>query len=1093
MRPSDRYSSQQRIRTPVAVLPNLIERLELRVLLAADAATGSKQLQATTRLAPALLQLYEAAQAGESIQQAASAQALQFDSHKRVSVTLNAADVNRVTAALSSVGFIATHSYPSLHLAYGVIPVRSLGLVAKAGSGLGRFGLRGTDTPIALAGSVNSEADFVLGANRVRATLPGGFDGTGQRIGVISDSYNHLNDAASNVASGDLPPDVHVLADNSPDGVDEGRAMLQVIHDLAPGASLAFIGGNIDEPHFSDNLYRLTDPNDGNAKIVVDDLVYPEEPMFQDGIISQAIDDVVTTRGVAYFSAAGNFDSNAYESTTFQTAQDTLTYNDDSTLMGTFYDFDPSGGVDTRQRITVPPGGKIVLSLQWNDPVYANNVSTDLDFYLTNPSTGKVVALSQNDNITFDLQAEVIRYQNPSSTTPLAADVSIFQSPGSPDPGRIKYVNYGDPITINEYATNSPTVVPHAAALHGQGVGAVAYFNQDTPEPSTSSGPSTILFSPDGMPITPQVRQTPQIAAIDGVTNTFFGHDTDGDGNPNFFGTSAAAAHAAAVAALVRQANPTFTPAQVYSRLQTTARDIGPTGFDNVTGYGLIAAYKAVYPTITPATLNFSDGFESGALSGVYEAHATGSGRILVTGDHGPFAGSKHLTLDSSIQSGGGLSEVTLRLNASGADHKILSFREKEFDDDDNAMPASFVGSSNSDGVALSVDGTNWFRIVSLIGANSTNTYALRTFDLSAIAAANGITLGADTRIRFQQYGAFPIAADGIAFDDLSVISSPVSALPGAPDLTSDTDSGISSSDNLTNCDNSNPSTILQFNVSGTVAGATVTIYADGVAIGSSVAGGTSTIVTTSGSSDLMDGVHQVTARETESGKAESADSSALAVTIDTVAPSIVRNSATPTFLFDTAPHHLAFNFTENVQDTLQTQDLTVQRVGAGSAPPQATALTYIAASNSVTFALNGTVPDGNFSATINPSGVTDAAGNDLGGNTSLDFFFLTADANHDRQVNSLDFAALAQHFNEPSTSFSHGNFNYDEQTNSMDFNALATLFGAALTPPSPSSVYPGSQVTARPLATLFSDRAISTRDDDFRGTIIDSSSATPF
>jgi hypothetical protein len=86
-------------------------------------------------------------------------------------------------------------------------------------------------------------------------------------------------------------------------------------------------------------------------------------------------------------------------------------------------------------------------------------------------------------------------------------------------------------------------------------------------------------------------------------------------------------------------------------------------------------------------------------------------------------------------------------------------------------MPASFANSSNSDGVALSVDGVNWFRIVSLTGVDSTTSYTLKTFNLSAIAAANNITLTSDTRSRFQQYDDFPIGlGDGMAFDDIRIV-----------------------------------------------------------------------------------------------------------------------------------------------------------------------------------------------------------------------------------------------------------------------------------------------------------------------------------
>ena len=84
-------------------------------------------------------------------------------------------------------------------------------------------------------------------------------------------------------------------------------------------------------------------------------------------------------------------------------------------------------------------------------------------------------------------------------------------------------------------------------------------------------------------------------------------------------------------------------------------------------------------------------------------------------------------------------------------------------------MSVSFVGSEESDGVALSVDGNTWYRLVSLTGKNSTETYSTKTFDLSAEAAANGLTLGSDVQIKFQQFGEFEIDFDGMAFDNISV------------------------------------------------------------------------------------------------------------------------------------------------------------------------------------------------------------------------------------------------------------------------------------------------------------------------------------
>ena len=894
-----RGSFGRRARAQSSPPSRAVEPLEGRLFLAADPVPGLKQVGVAARVNSSLLELHDSVViGGNNAGRAAAKDRLQVVGGNRVSVTVRANNVRAVTTALSRLGFQPTASRPDLHFVEGSIPINVLRSVQKIG-GVGRFGIQPIYDPLTLAGSVNSQADFVLEADRVRATTPGSFTGTGQKIGVISNSYNRLGGAAADIASGNLPAAgvqvVEEAASTPPVAPDEGRAMLQLVHDIAPGSPLAFATANGGEGNFANNIRRLADPAIGNAKVIVDDVVYFAEPMFQDGVVAQAIDEVVTTRGVNYFAAAGNQNGQAYESTTFQTSADSINFSGGGSLAGTFYDFNTGAGVDTRQRITLPANGGLILSFQWDDPWYtASSVDTDLDLFLVNPATGFVVASAESDNIFFQDPAEILGFTNPTAA-PLELDLLLLKFAG-PNSGRIKYVNYGDPITFDEFNTNGSSVVPHAAAANGQGVAAAPYFDQLDVESFSSAGPNTIVFSPTGSPIAAQTRQTPQITATDGVDTTFFGgSDPDGNTRPNFFGTSAAAPHAAAVAALVRQANPSFTPAQVYQRLQTTARDINTAGFDNATGFGLINAFDAVYPAITPAVTNFSDGLESGALSSAYETRSNVAGRVLVTTANGPATGARHLVLDSSFDlAANSINEVTLHANLAGGGTKILSFRQKEFGDDDQAMPATFTDSSSSDGVALSVDGINWFRVVSLTGIESTAIYTLKTYDLSAIAAAAGITLSADTRIRFQQFDDSPVDGspdpDGMAFDDISITSTVTqSAAPGTPDLVAATDTGASDTDNVTSRDNSSPGNDLQFVVSGTAVGATVSIYADGTFIGSAIASGTTTTVTTDGTVDLPDGVRSITARQTELGKTESADSAALSVTIDTTAPVVTQ------------------------------------------------------------------------------------------------------------------------------------------------------------------------------------------------------------
>ncbi len=169
-------------------------------------------------------------------------------------------------------------------------------------------------------------------------------------------------------------------------------------------------------------------------------------------------------------------------------------------------------------------------------------------------------------------------------------------------PHLMKYVVSGRG-TINEFATNSGTIYGHANAVGAEAVGAAAFFN--TPafgvsppvlETFSSAGTTPILFTTTGVPTFDPRADKPEIVAPDGTNTTFFATDIpqDADTFPNFFGTSAAAPHAAAVAALLLHAVPTLTPSSVYTALESTAIDMGPSGFDNDSGFGLIQADLAL-------------------------------------------------------------------------------------------------------------------------------------------------------------------------------------------------------------------------------------------------------------------------------------------------------------------------------------------------------------------------------------------------------------------------------------------------------------------------------------------------------------------
>ncbi len=699
-----------------------------------------------------------------------------IDDADRIAVRLVVSDPASIRRSLSSLGFVELGSRDALGIIEGLLPIRQI----SALDGLGAFGLLSATPvwrPVTQAGVVEDPADLIHSTARVRAALPLGFDGAGVKIGVLSDSYNALNGASAGIATGDLPAGgVQLIQDLFGfDMTDEGRGMLELIHDLAPGSPLAFATAFTSETGFANNIIAL---KNAGCKVIVDDVRYLEEPYFQDGIVAQAV-DTVKAAGVAYFSSAGNQAAQSYESASY--VEMNIPAGEAPNGIGTrWFNFNPSGTADARQRMTLPPFGLIVLALQWDDPFYLPAAQSNLDVFVvlagTTTLAGSLSAGLENNLVT-RRAFEFAVVQN-SSNAALDVDVMIQRFEGDP-PGRIKILNYGSTLGFGtwEYFTNSATCTGHAAALGAMAVGAAPYFNHGIPESFTSIGPAVLHYNASGIALpVPEIRPKPDITAVDGTNTTFFGgNDVEFDSRPNFFGTSAAAPHAAAVAALLLQQQPAMTVDQVYDRLRSTADgQIGGAGFDDQTGAGLIDAFRAIFGAPVPTGFPFVEDFESGFLGTMWETRTTVNGRIQLTTSNLPAVESKHLTMDTFFKGSPpvdthSLNELILHFNAPPSEPIRLSFIQRRYLDSDAPMSPTFVGSENSSGVALSVDGTNWYRIISLINPASNTSNQTNQFDLRAIALANGLTLGSNVQIKFQQFFDAQIVLGGFAWDQIQV------------------------------------------------------------------------------------------------------------------------------------------------------------------------------------------------------------------------------------------------------------------------------------------------------------------------------------
>ena len=680
-----------------------------------------------------------------------------------------AEDVDTLLANLQNLGL--KQSSVNGRYVSGMLPIAAIGSAAALDNlKVGRPAMMMTNV-----GLVTSEADISMRADVARSTF--GVDGSGVTVGVLSDSFDNLGGAGGDVASGDLPgtgnpfgntTPVNVLEDIPSGGSDEGRAMLQLIHDVAPGADLAYHTAFLGQANFANGIIELAE---AGSDVIVDDIIYFAEPMFQDGIIAQAVDRVVTD-GVSYFSSAGNFARDSYESG----------FNPSgvvATGIGEFHDFDPGEGVDFLQSITVPVGAQLIISFQWDSPFFSVSGGAgspnDLDILLFDESGTNVLASSVVANIGND-PVEVFGFVNNGSFGTDQFNLAISNFAG-PNPDLLKYILFeGGGVTINEFATNSSTTYGKANAAGAEAVGAAFY--QETPEfgvnpPEleffSSAGGTPILFDTDGNRLAEaQIRQKPEIVAPDGTNTTFFGStDIEGDGFPNFFGTSAAAPHVAAVAALMLEAAPGTSPDVIYETLEQTALDMDDPftsgfdiGFDNGSGFGLIQADAAIEQLISSTNYEPNDTIPEAIATNLSSANPASFSFFNEIGDNPNVSPSAdvdfyeleldagdRIIIDIDADELGSTLDPILRLFDSAGNELALS--------DDNPAPGELASlDSFIDFLALETD--NYYVGVSsfansnydpfIVGSGSGSGLSSGTYDIDITVSPDEAIVGTDDR-----------------------------------------------------------------------------------------------------------------------------------------------------------------------------------------------------------------------------------------------------------------------------------------------------------------------------------------------------------
>jgi len=467
-------------------------------------------------------------------------------------------------------------------------------------------------------GSVDSEGDTTHKAIQARANFH--VDGTGIKIGVMSDSDDFLE---SSQASGDLGTVTVLSGQSGRPGSGEGTAMMEIVHDIVPGATIYFASSGNSEAQMATNIENLAA---AGCKVIVDDIAFSDESPFQDGIIAQAV-QTVTAQGVIYFSSADNFGnatdftSSAWQNNFIDSGSSITTTGGGKIAAVTIQ----NGTTYIVNAITDRGGGGQNPILFWNDPL--GHSSNDYNLFILDPSGSTIVGAST------DVQSGT---QDPVEFVGGVPDgylVVVVQHSGA---ARFLHMDLASQNGLLSWFTPGRTrghATVNAVGAYGVAAtpAAVASTNYNKPtgpypnafnttnqiEYFSSDGPSHLYYNTDGTAITPSdltasgglFVQKPDITAADGVTTSLSAAVTGPNENfAPFFGTSAAAPHAAALTALLLSYNPTLSQTQVRTLLTSTAIDIMAAGADRDSGAGIIDAQAllAAAPSIAPSITSFT-------------------------------------------------------------------------------------------------------------------------------------------------------------------------------------------------------------------------------------------------------------------------------------------------------------------------------------------------------------------------------------------------------------------------------------------------------------------------------------------------------
>ena len=605
--------------------------------------------------------------ASKAVADAIAQGAMRISTDGTVQLDLRILGLGPDAAALAGIDAVVEHRRPDLGRMQVRVPAWRLDQLA------GLPGVRFLRLPsyaLSAVGAAQTEGAAALRVDELREQFD--LSGAGVRIGVISDGIDGLADAH---ASGDVPElaEVRAFGGKLSDGA-EGVALLEIVHDLAPEATLSFASAGTDLDMI-EAVDFLAERND----IVIDDLgfLFPDDQRSAVSLNTAAALNNPAWPIRAYITAAGNWALRHYQGT-FLPGVEAQTLGVE--FSGAVHRFTTAGGVVDHlargpshfNEIYLGTGDEVFLVLYWDDPWGAS--LNDYDLYLLNAQNLEMASSTRGQGSNADTPKETISFTNDGPAGFFRVVVHNFEDRSPPREIEL-FAFFTGTLPGAEVALNFNTQASSQLAQSDAGGGVIAVGTIQQANPGLSS---IAAYSSRGP--TNNGALKPDITAVDGIAVTGAG----GFGVP-FFGTSAAAPHVAAVAALLLELEPSLSatgggsPAAERELLRKFllegAVDLGAPGADTTFGFGLLDAVLSAEAADTAiATIRSSADSGPGSLRAAIELLNAGEASVALVDpqlDAGlpvqllsplPALSGNDVTLD-----GGGLSLDASALGAAAA------------------------------------------------------------------------------------------------------------------------------------------------------------------------------------------------------------------------------------------------------------------------------------------------------------------------------------------------------------------------------------------------------------------------------------------